>query len=63
MGQLLSFEKERRRLRKAAAKVGNRHGQVRSVRGNEYPAASGCLGRTFEPIGDIAARVLLKFPR
>lgn len=64
MGQILSFERERRRLRYkgAAVKVGNRHGQVCRQQVGEMPAM-GCLGRNFETLGDVAARVLLRFPR
>lgn len=61
---VIDMEKERR-LRwenRAAAKVGNRLGQVRSVREERKNAAIGCHGN-FELIGFAAARVVRKIPR
>ena len=60
-----NLEKERRlRWEKfgAAAKVGNRLGQVRSVREERKNAAIGCHGN-FELIGFAARRVLQRIPR
>lgn len=63
MGQVLSFEKERRRLRwenRAAAKVGNLNREERGKRG---AAMIGCRNNGFELIGFAAARVVRKIPR
>lgn len=61
---VIDLEKERR-LRwenRAAAKVGNRLGQVRSVREGLNDAAISCRG-SFELIGFAARRVLKRIPR